>query len=191
MEVDQLWLGAVLWTVVRSPQIRSLFVCPIAEAFSSTTSNYTLLFFCNRLITIFIFEFWCYANCLEHCILWFNYLFFRYLHGCVQSCDDIDACNSSLRNTISIALLPLLFAILGLQVSFLFRNYIVVSERVLWEPLKREWKTNFIRPEQSLHHSKIKIVSIIHNHNVPLNAFFSHHPYVIYYTTPNYVNCDK
>ena len=125
-------------------------------------------------------------------ILWFDYLFFRYLHGCVQSCDDIDACNSSLRNTISIALLPLLFAILGLQVSFLFRNYIVVSERVLWEPLKREWTTNFIRPKQSLITSfKYKKVSIIHFHNVPLNAFFSHHPYVIYYTTPYYVNCDK
>ena len=186
MEVDQLWLGAALWTVVRSPQIRSLFVCPIAEAFSSTTSNYTLLFFA---IVLLLSSY--YANCLEHCILWFNYLFFRYLHGCVQSCDDIDACNSSLRKTISIALLPSLFAILGLQVCFLFRNYNVVSERVLWEPLKREWKTNFIRPEQSLHHSKIKIVSIIHNQNVPLKAFFSHHPYVIYYTTPYYVNCDK
>ena len=185
MEVDQLWLGAALWTVVRSLQIRSLFACPIAEAFSSTTSNYTLLFLQSS------YYYPHNANCLEHCILWFNYLFFRYLHGCVQSCDDIDACNSSLRNTISIALLPLLFAILGLQVSFLFRNYIVVSERVLWEPLKREWKTNFIRPEQSLHHSKIKIVSIIHNQNVPLNSFFEHHPYVIYYTTPYYVNCDK
>ena len=185
MGVDQLWLGAVLWTVVRSPQIRSLFVCPTAEAFSSTTSNYTLRLYNASYYYI------CLYNCLEHCILWFNYLFFRYLHGCVQSCDDIDACNSSLRNTISIALLPLLFAILGLQVSFLFRNYIVVSERVLWEPLKREWTTNFFRPKQSLHHSKIKKVSIIHNHNVPLNAFFSHHPYVIYYTTPYYVNCDK
>merc|ERR1711953_1100409 len=42
----------------------------------------------------------------------------KYLHGCVQSCDDVDACNSSKRETISIALLPSLFAILGLQVSF-------------------------------------------------------------------------
>ena len=44
-------------------------------------------------------------------LIYFFY-FFRYVHGCVQSCDDVDACNSAKKMTTPKS--PLLFILFSL-----------------------------------------------------------------------------